>query len=195
MARKTTGMPADRRTRKGRRTVTNASTSAAEIRRAERRALATELRRSGLSYERIAEQVRQRYPETKYDRSAAYQDVRRVLDDLLNEHAPYVLAEELSRLNAMTASIWTQVRRGDLQAIDRMIKIMERRAAYLGLDSPVQHQLFGPGGGPVQVADVTDPDEVFKVAMSALTAMAAEFEERRAPRELPGTVVIDPEQP
>jgi hypothetical protein len=151
-----------------------------------RRALAVELRRSGLSFDRVAEQVKTRYPGTPagYDRASAYRDVMFVLRALIEEPGREVIAGELSRLDAALTAIWVQVRRGDLLAIDRMIKIMDQRAKYLGLYSPVQHQFTGPDGGPVQVANVTDPDEVFKIATAALSQAVADFRERQEPRAL-----------
>ena len=41
-------------------------------------------------------------------------------------------------LDAMMAGIWVSVRGGNLQAIDRALKIMARRAEYLGLDAPAK---------------------------------------------------------
>ncbi|MCT9007035.1 hypothetical protein [Streptomyces rhizosphaerihabitans] len=47
------------------------------------------------------------------------------------------------------------VRDQDLAAIDRTLRIMERRARLLGLDMPVRTEMSGPDGGPVQVENVT----------------------------------------
>jgi len=181
--RKTPVNPGNRR---GRRTTKNSTTSAQEIALLERRSLAVELRRSGLSFDRVAEQVKARYPAAPggYDRASAYRDVMTVLRALIEEPGREVIAGELSRLDAALTAIWVQVRRGDLLAIDRMIKIMDQRAKYLGLYSPVQHQFTGPDGGPVQVANVTDPDEVFKIASGALSQALADFRERQEPRAI-----------
>jgi len=45
-----------------------------------------------------------------------------------------VLQLELERLDAMQAAIWDDAMNGHLGAIDRVLKIMERRAKLLGLD-------------------------------------------------------------
>lgn len=46
------------------------------------------------------------------------------------------LAEDLERLGIAEKAIWPAVIKGDLLAIDRLLRIMERRAKLLGLDAP-----------------------------------------------------------
>lgn len=43
---------------------------------------------------------------------------------------------ENERLNVMQAAIWGKVRKGDYGAVDRVIKISERRSRLNGLDAP-----------------------------------------------------------
>ncbi|MFD8597518.1 hypothetical protein ACFV1L_21200 [Kitasatospora sp. NPDC059646] len=58
------------------------------------------------------------------------------------------------------------VRDGELPAIDRALRIMERRARLRGLDRPLRTEISGPDGGPIEVTDatvdelaaLTDPD-------------------------------------
>ena len=68
----------------------------------------------------------------------------------------------VERLEAVLADLWplcTATRAEDgtviegprLEAIDRLLKLEQRRAALLGLDTPVQTRLAGPDGGPVAV--------------------------------------------
>jgi hypothetical protein len=52
------------------------------------------------------------------------------------ETATDVKAMELARLDAMAAGLWDKASKGDAQAIDRVLKIQERRSAYEGLDMP-----------------------------------------------------------
>ena len=47
-----------------------------------------------------------------------------------------VLGEELDRLDKMLQGLWSEARRGNYHSIDRVLRIMERRARYLGLDAP-----------------------------------------------------------
>lgn len=152
----------------------------------QRRALACELRRAGFSFEKVAEEVHKRWPGTPggYDRASAYRDVRAMLEAIVEEPAREVLGEELDRLNAMLSGLWSKATRGDVNAIDRVLKLMDQRARYLGLYSPIKQQLVGPGGGAIQVANVTDPDAVFEVARAALSQAIEDHKERQAPRAL-----------
>lgn len=52
-------------------------------------------------------------------------------------------AEDLQRLSAIERTLWPFVQRGDLQALDRLLKVMERKAKLLGLDAPdrIEHLL------------------------------------------------------
>ena len=58
---------------------------------------------------------------------------------------------ESHRLDRAINAIWDKVQAGDLGALDRMLKIMERRARLLGLDTPSVTRLEGADGGPIQV--------------------------------------------
>lgn len=53
-----------------------------------------------------------------------------------NHKAPAaeVLQLELDRLDALQEAVWVKAIDGDLQAWDRVMRAMERRAKYLGLD-------------------------------------------------------------
>lgn len=42
-----------------------------------------------------------------------------------------------------------------LAAIDRAVRIMDRRARLLGLDAPTRKEISGPDGKPIQTEDVT----------------------------------------
>lgn len=50
---------------------------------------------------------------------------------------------------------------GQQKAVDRVLKIMERRAKMLGLDAPAKTELTGKDGQPMQVHNV-DPVELAK---------------------------------
>lgn len=95
---------------------------------AARRARALELRRAGVRYADIAAWLGYR------SRSAACQDVTRALDGIIREPGEEVLAAELDRLDRMLTGLWPAARSGDVQAVDRVLRIMDRRARYLGLD-------------------------------------------------------------
>lgn len=98
---------------------------------ARRRAKLLELRRAGLTY---AEIVRD-HPDLGYrSPAAAAQDGVRAINAVLSDPARDVLALELSRLDALTQGLWPKARRGDNLSVDRVLRVMERRAKLLGLD-------------------------------------------------------------
>ena len=91
--------------------------------------LAFELRRAGASYELIAEKLR--YASA----AGAESSIRAVLNRKYKPEAvEEVVSMELARLDALQLIAWRRAKEGDLSALDRILKIMERRAKYLGLD-------------------------------------------------------------
>lgn len=99
-----------------------------KISAAERQRQALELRKAGLSYDLIARRLNYR------SRSGAYKAVQTALKKMLREPADELRQLELERLDAMLLGLWPQAQRGNQGAVDRVLKIMERRAKLLGLD-------------------------------------------------------------
>ncbi|MDH6126064.1 hypothetical protein [Kitasatospora sp. GP82] len=58
------------------------------------------------------------------------------------------------------------VKDGDLPAIDRAIRILERDARLLGIDSPARTELSGPDAGPLEVESVTAAELAKLIAFS-----------------------------
>jgi hypothetical protein len=98
----------------------------------ERQRKALELRKAGASYDQIAKQLGYR------GRSGAHKSVMAALKKTLKEPAESVRKLELARLDEMLLALWPQVKVGNHGAIDRALKIMQRRAALQGLDEPKQ---------------------------------------------------------
>jgi hypothetical protein len=48
---------------------------------------------------------------------------------------------ELERLDRFLSYLWDKIEQGDPVAIDKGLKIMDRRAKYLGLDAPIKQQV------------------------------------------------------
>jgi hypothetical protein len=84
-----------------------------------RRAL--ELHLAGASYQAIADAL------GYAAKSRAYTLVREALADLEVPAAAAMAATEVARLDAMLQGLWPKARRGDVQAVDRVLKIEERR--------------------------------------------------------------------
>ncbi len=128
---------------------------------AQRRTKAVQLRLEGKSYQQIADAL------GYSSRSAACVDVTRALEAAVAEQRTSVEAlreEELQRLDLLLVEAWAVLKRAHvtvshgkvivdedgnkilddgpvLQAIDRVLKIQERRAKFLGLDAPVRHEV------------------------------------------------------
>lgn len=96
----------------------------------ERAVKAVELRKNGLTFRSIAEQVGYNSPQ------AAYDAVKRLLRETLREPADELRTLELERLDAMWQAHYLAAQAGDVQAIGACMKLMERRARLLGLDAP-----------------------------------------------------------
>lgn len=131
---------------------------------AQRRAAAIRLRLEGKSYEDIA-------TELGYsNRASACKDITRATEAAILEQRAGVEVlreQELMRLDALWQEVWrvlktehfvlhqggvVEIEQGEqlvrviddgpvLAAIDRLLKIQERRSKYLGLDAPVRHEV------------------------------------------------------
>ncbi len=144
------------------------NTAPIKVTTATRRAEVMRLRMAGLTYEEIGQRL-------GISNVAAYQHVKRGLEvarTKLVEAADSVREQELRRLDralvivmaAMTPKQGASAGPDQLAAIDRLIKIMERRAKYLGLDAPSQFEHAAPGGRPllapvIMLPAEEDPDE------------------------------------
>lgn len=114
----------------------------------ERQALG--MRRAGLTYDEIARNLGYSHA------SAARKAVQRGLKRTLQDDADATRQLEADRLDRLQAGVWTAAAGGDVQALDRVLKIMDRRAKLLGLDVPAKHELTGPGGGGLIVEVLPD---------------------------------------
>jgi len=108
------------------------ATSGKAIVRAQTTTKALELRMAGFSYPEIAGRL-------GISTGTAYNYVSGTLAKTKQEAAEtaeQIRTLEVSRLDKMLAVLAPMAEQGDMQAIDRILKIQERRAAYLGLDAP-----------------------------------------------------------
>jgi hypothetical protein len=98
---------------------------------AERQRQALELRRAGASYRSIAQQL-------GCSLGNAWKSVRAGIKKTLQEPADEVRRLENDRLDRLQFILWQRALEGNLHAIDRVLKIMKRRAELNGLDAPKQ---------------------------------------------------------
>lgn len=108
-------------------------TAPRNIQAARNRAKAMELREMGYKYIEIA---------AKMGLSVSYSHkmVKTAIELLSKEPAERVRTIELQRLDVALKAIMPKVKKGNFQAIDRMIALQARRTKYLALDAPkAQH--------------------------------------------------------
>lgn len=117
---------------------------------------ALELRKAGVTYEGIAKQLGYRSPE------AAFQAVKAALKSTLQEPAEGVREMELKRLDDMLLAMWPQVKSGNQGAIDRCLRIQERRSRLLGLDAPTKIAPTDPTGEH-EYHELTDAERALRV--------------------------------
>lgn len=120
---------------------------------------ALELRKAGIPYQRIAESLGYK------DASGAWRAVKAALKKTLQEPADELRQIEIERLDAMLSSIWASVKQGQYGAIDRAIKIMERKAKLLGMDAPTKTDVTS-GGEKIQspYAGLSDEELLARIA-------------------------------
>lgn len=102
-------------------------------------AQALALRKTGATYDQIAGAL------GYASRGAAHRAVQRLLKAHEVEGVEELRKLEDSRLDEMLFAIYKAARGGDLGAIDRILRIMERRAKLLGLDMPALSEVKNDG--------------------------------------------------
>ena len=131
--------------------------SKARAKAAVKQALALTLRGRGWTYEEIAKEV------PYASAGGAHKAVRTGLRATLKEPADDVRELELGRLDKLLRAQWDKAMAGDLGAVQAVLRIMDRRATYLGLDAP---QKVDIEAHIRQVAEEEgmDPDEAVRIA-------------------------------
>lgn len=98
-----------------------------KARAAYRRAVATELRTRGYSYDEIAEAL-----EFK-DRSGAWRAVMKASNDRQVMAVDRLRMVEFADLNEQHRAAWQQAKAGDFKAIDQVLRCADGRLKLLGL--------------------------------------------------------------
>lgn len=99
----------------------------------ERRLEALKLRLQGLPYHEIARRLGYRAP------SGAWGAVRSAMNKQIREPAQELITMELTRLDELFYALWPNKQNPNV--VDRILKVMERRAKLLGLDAPEKHDV------------------------------------------------------
>lgn len=133
-----------------------------EVIEREREALA--LRRGGATYAGIATRVE----GFGGNAGTAYRAVQRALKRTLQEPADELRTLELERLDALHLAMWTKAMGGSLGAVDRVLRIAERRAKLLGLDAPIRVDGRLMDATSAEIADLADQLESRAIEAAAL---------------------------
>lgn len=148
--------PAKRQTAAQRRAAEEAAAQAAAA-EVERDRQCLDLRRAGVAFDVIVEQM-------KYsDVEAAVSAYERALERTGQMPRDRQKQLELDRLDRLQAILWTKALRGDTAAIDRLIKLGEARGRVAGPDRRV--------AGPVEAQTVAELEQLRK-SDTALAAVA-----------------------
>lgn len=115
---------------------------AQRTRAAEGRAKALELRKAGASYHEISETLG--VPLSTVGRWVKEGIVR--WQKQTEQDAGEIVTLETNRLDRMLMGFWSRAKAGDDAAVDRVLRIMERRAKLLGLDAPSKIAPTSPDG-------------------------------------------------
>jgi len=108
-------------------------------------AQALALRKTGATYEQIAAHL------GYSNRQSANRAVLRLLAAHEAENVADLRTLENMRLDDLLFAVYKAAKSGDLGAIDRALRIMERRAKLLGLDAPVKQEISGTDGAPLSI--------------------------------------------
>ena len=121
-----------------------AKTAPTKIPAATRREKALELRASGQSIRAIADKL-------GVSKSQVQRDIEKELQAAAEGRkkiAGLIIDLELAKLDALEKKAWKHITDGELSAIDRVLRSMERRAKLLGLDKT------GEGGDTGSLGDL-----------------------------------------
>lgn len=128
--------------------------SPVKARTVENQAKALELRRAGLGFEAIGAQLGLKKSQAHRLVVAGLAEARAQI----SASADDLRSEELSRLDGMLMGLWPRARKGEVVAVDRVLKIGERRAKLLGLEAPVRIETTGRDGAPIEVSSTVSID-------------------------------------
>jgi hypothetical protein len=80
----------------------------------------------------------------RVNRNTISADIRAIREDWKSHRSDayeQYSAEEIPKLDALEQAVWAKAMAGDNRAIDRVLAIMQRRAALIGLDAPEKSRI------------------------------------------------------
>lgn len=136
-------------------------TTAEAIDRAERRARAVDLRAEGHTLREIADKL-------GVSVSTAASDIDRALSEVPADSVDLLRRLWGQRLDALLKAVWTSAMSGNLDAVDKAVKIADRAAKLYGLDAPQQISMSTTG------TDIEQAVNQFMAAVAEPVAVAEE---------------------
>lgn len=112
------------------------------------RLVALDLRREGKNYRQIAQAMGAKGGPSSHSR--AHELVIEALADLrekCREAAADIRDLEIQRCDAMIEALWPKINRA--RVVDTILRIMDRKARFLGLDAPKRIEASGANGAPL----------------------------------------------
>jgi uncharacterized protein YerC len=145
---------------------------AAKLANRERNKKILELRIAGASERQIADEVGISDTQVHRVLHSTIEDMNKRMD----HKAAIVKRLELERLDRMTLALFGQ--RGDPRTADSLLRIMERRARYLGIDAPTKIDTTTEQRGPVVIKH-----DLSKLTVEELDALIPMLEKAEVSRE------------
>lgn len=146
------------------RKIRQPTSAKARVRAEAQRLSAVQCRLAGATYTQIGQQL-------GVSRSYAFYLVATALARTkarTEETAEEMRALDLGRMDALLLGIWQQAATGNLLAIDRVLKILERRAKLCGLDAPTKFAPTTPDGAAAWQPEQA-PEDFYQDILEILT--------------------------
>ncbi|MEQ8716695.1 MAG: hypothetical protein RIE08_03725 [Acidimicrobiales bacterium] len=153
------------------------STSPEAIARADRDRQAVEMRRAGLTYDEIADQL------GYANKGGAHKAVTRGLSRWMSTGASEELrALELERTETMLRRLWPRIDREslDLAAVNSAMRVMDYRARITGLYAPAKHQVGVAVTATVNTAKLDATDALRAAVVGMVERERAQLDAGRA---------------
>jgi hypothetical protein len=118
----------------------------------DRQRRAIEMRLTGMGLQDIADQL------GYSDASGAFRAIKRGMEKSVREPAEQLLTMELMRLDDLLQAHFPLAKSGDTRSAELVLKVMERRSKYLGMDAPEKIDLTGQMTQTVQLVGISEGD-------------------------------------
>ena len=125
-------------------------TGSIRLKASSRRPQVLELRTEGKSVRQIADELGCSPGTVMADLNHALNQYQ----ESLAEHTEAMVSLELQRLDCLQVGLWELAINGDCASVDRVLKIMDRRAKLLGLDAPTRIAATNTAGDDAPITGV-----------------------------------------